>query len=104
MFLVLVLFSLSTKTNAQDQDFTYAYISISERGLSTKLRVDVDLGDTREQIKEGRKYSEILSNKESYAAILNYMTDNQFELVEMLGNMSNSRNIKIIVIMRKRKH
>ncbi len=46
MFLLVVLIPLSTESTAQDQDFTYAYISVGEKGLSKKLKVYVDLGDT----------------------------------------------------------
>ena len=52
--------------------------------LIKKLKVVVDLGDTPEQIKAGEEYSEELNNKKSYAAILNHMVSNQFELVETI--------------------
>jgi hypothetical protein len=52
--------------------------------FSKKLKVRVDFGDTPEQINKGNEYSEYLTNKKSYAAILNYMIENQFELVNTL--------------------
>ena len=66
----------------KSQTYTYAYITIEGKGFGKKLKVDVDLGDTPEQIKEGKEYSDILTNKKSYAAVLNYMADNEYELVE----------------------
>lgn len=58
--------------------------SISGKLFSKKIKVKVDFGDTPEQIKSGEEYSEMLTNKRSYAAVLNYMVENQFELVETL--------------------
>ncbi|MGF7076250.1 hypothetical protein [Mucilaginibacter sp. 3215] len=65
--------------------FTYAYIQIEGKLLSKKLKVDVDFGDTPEQLKAGKEYSEKLTGKKSYAAILNFMVQNKFELVQTLG-------------------
>ena len=42
----------------------------------------MDIGDSEEQIELGKEYSETLNNKKSYAAILNFMAEKQFELVE----------------------
>ena len=61
--------------------FSYAYIQVEGKLLSRKLKVKVDLGDSDEQIAEGEKLSEILTNKKSYAAILNYMSKIGYELV-----------------------
>jgi hypothetical protein len=80
----IFLISLSQVTFAQDQSYSYAYISISGKLFSKKLKVEVDFGDEPKQIAEGDKYSELLTNKKSYAAVLNYMVENQFELVETL--------------------
>ena len=66
------------------QKYSYAYISVSGKMFSKKLKVIVDLGDTPEQIKLGEEYSDVLTNRKSYAAILNYMVDNEYELVETL--------------------
>jgi len=89
---LIVTISLSTfSLNVQDtsitkqaQSFSYAYISIEGRVFSKKLKVEVDFGDTPEQLIAGKEFSEKLSSKKSYAAILNHMVDNQFERVETL--------------------
>ena len=70
----------------QNPTYTYAYITIEGKTLSKKLKVDVDFGDTPEQLNLGKEYSEILTNKKSYAAVLNYMTDKQYEFVESRDN------------------
>lgn len=89
-----------------DQTYTYAYIKIERRLFSKKLAVKVDFGDTPEQKKAGKEYSKLLSNKKSYAAILNYMTENQFELVETLDHiftyMGSGGTSDIVFIMRKK--
>lgn len=106
-FLAILFISLSSESIAQDQEYAYAYISINGKLFSKKLKVNVDFGDTPEQIAEGEKYSEILTNKKSYAAILNYMVDNQFELVETLDYVEtvqgNGGTSGIVFIMRKKK-
>jgi len=90
-----------------DKKYSYAYILIQGKFLSRKLKVDVDFGDTPEQIKEGRQYSEMLTNKKSYAAILNYMVESQYELVQTLDytdTYSGSGGTSgIVFIMRKNK-
>jgi len=63
---------------------TYAYILVEGKIFSKKLKVDVDFGDSPEQIRAGKEYSEKLTNKKSYAAILNYMVKSGFELVQTL--------------------
>ena len=82
--LCLVLFAFPIDSFAQNESYSYAYISISGKLFSKKIKVKVDFGDTPEQIKSGEEYSEMLTNKRSYAAVLNYMVENQFELVETL--------------------
>tara|TARA_R110002012_G_scaffold322087_1_gene555013 strand:+ start:58024 stop:58374 length:351 start_codon:yes stop_codon:yes gene_type:complete len=103
----IVLILLSQVSIAQDQNYSYAYISISGKILSKKLIVEVDLGDTPEQISEGQQYSRVLTNKKSYAAVLNYMVENQFELVETLNITSNFEGTGgtegIVFIMRRKK-
>lgn len=80
--------TVETKTaienHAQHQKYTYAYIVIKGKFLSKKLKVNVDFGETEEQIKAGKEYSDFLTNKTSYASILNHMVENNFELVETL--------------------
>ncbi|MDX1629551.1 MAG: hypothetical protein R3345_12675 [Fulvivirga sp.] len=91
--------------NAQDENFNYAYISVSGKIFSKKLKVVVDFGDTPEQIKAGEEYSEILTNKRSYAAVLNYMVEQDFELVDSMDfNFSyqgTGGTEGIVFIMRK---
>jgi hypothetical protein len=55
----------------------------------------------------GKEYSEILTNKKSYAAVLNHMADNEYELVESRDNnfsiQGTGGTYGIILIMRKKK-
>ncbi len=88
-----------------DSKKSYAYIRIEGKLFSKKLKVDVDFGDTEEQQKAGKEYSDLLTNKKSYAAVLNYMTHNEFELVQTL-DLSLSYNGSggtsgIVFIMKK---
>ena len=119
-FLLLVLitvisfatFSQVNQTNKEKgQAFSYAYISVSGKLISKKLKVIVDLGDSQEQVKLGDEYTEGLKNRKSYAAILNYMVENEYELVETLtleegssyqGTGSGGTS-GVIFIMKKRK-
>lgn len=90
----------------QDTKYAYAYIVIQGKFLSRKLKVDVDFGDTPEQIKDGKQYSEVLTNKKSYAAILNYMVESQYELVQTLDytdTYSGSGGTSGIVFIMRRK-
>jgi hypothetical protein len=73
---------VESTNQSKNRSSSYAYITIEGKGFGKKLKVDVDLGDTPEQVKAGKEYSEILTNKKSYAAVLNYMAEHQFELVE----------------------
>jgi len=54
-----------------------------------------------------KEYSEILTNKKSVAAVLNYMADRQFELVETSPYISTSQGTGgtsgIFFIMRKKR-
>ena len=92
--------------NEKAQSFSYAYISVEGKIFSKKLKVEVDFGDTPEQIKVGQEFTEILTNKKSYAAILNYMVEKQFELVETLELISSNQGTGgtsgIIFILKKR--
>jgi len=84
---------------------SYAYIEIYGKILSRKLKVKVDLGDEDEQIEEGKKLSEILTNKKSYASVLNFMATLGYELVETLDlidiSSSSGGTSGIIFIMKK---
>jgi hypothetical protein len=95
-----------TYSNQSDTYF-YAFITIEGKAFSKKLKVEVDLGDTPEQVNAGKEYSEILTNKKSYAAVLNYMADEQYELVESrdysFSYQGTGGTYGIIFIMRKMK-
>jgi hypothetical protein len=89
-----------------DTIFSYAYILVEGRVFSKKLIVEVDFGDTPAQIKAGKEYSQRLTNKKSYAAVLNYMVEQQFELVETLDYTTNAMGSGgtsgIVFIMRRK--
>lgn len=72
------------KTKIQGTTRTYAYILVEGKLFSKKLKVNVDFGDTPEQLNAGKEYSERLTNKKSYAAVLNYMVEHGFDLVQTL--------------------
>lgn len=97
----------AVSNQTQDRAYSYAYISVEGKLFSKKLKVQVDFGDTPEQISAGKEFSEILTNKKSYAAVLNYMVESQFELVETLDHLGiyqgTGETDRIVFIMRKRK-
>ena len=111
-FIMLICYTTSSQNlkeaeiKPQTQSYSYAYIVIEGKGFSKKLKVDVDLGDSPDQIKSGKEYSDILTNKKSYAAILNYMSENQFELLESIDNSLSVKDTGgpsgIVFIMRKK--
>lgn len=96
----------NNQVQPQAHAYSYAYITIQGKSFSKKLHVDVDLGDTPEQIEAGKTYSEVLTNKKSYAAILNYMAENQYELVESrdlsFSFQGTGGSSGIVLIMRKK--
>lgn len=96
-----------TSYKKQSEIYSYAFISIEGKAFSKKLKVDVDLGDTPEQINEGKELSEILTNKKSYAAVLNYMASNHYELVESrdysFSYQGTGGTYGIIFIMKKKR-
>lgn len=84
----------------------YAYIEVSKKTLSKKLKVSVDLGDSIEQQEKGQQWSAELTNKTSHAAILNYMAERNFSLVETIArphphDTEAGATDGIIFIMRK---
>ncbi len=105
--IVLISGTFSANSFAQDSTYSYAYISVKGKLFSKKLKVTVDFGDTPEQLKKGEEFSEILTNKKSYAAILNYLVDKKFELVETLDFIETYQGSGgtsgIVFIMRKKK-
>lgn len=88
------------------QTYSYAYITVEGKAFGKKLKVTVDLGDKPEQIQTGNEYSEILTNKKSYAAVLNYMSEKDYELVESrdisYSVQGTGGSSGIILIMRKK--
>ena len=94
-----------TEIHPQNGKYTYAYILIEGKLFSKKLKVSVDFGDTPEQLNAGKEYSEKLTGKKSFAAVLNHMVESRFELVETLDysdTYSGSGGTSgIVFIMRK---
>src|SRR5690606_12844370 len=92
---------------ASDKAYSYAYIRVSGQPFSRKLVVDVDLGDTEAQKQAGQQYSDAITNKKSYAAVLNYMADEGYELVQMQELVESYKGTGgtsgVIFIMKKRK-
>ena len=113
-FIIAIILSITISSNAQTQNidstnnsnYSYAYISIEGRTFSKKLIIQVDLGDTPEQITQGKLYSDFLTDRKSYAAVLNYMSDHQYELVNTLDlNVSiygSGGTSGIIFVMRRK--
>lgn len=111
LLLITLLICLSQSSFSQafsknlSPTYSYSYLTVMGKTFSKKLSVEVDLGDTPEQIELGKSYSEILNNKKSYAAILNYMADKKYELVEsrdIVGSYQGTGgSYGIILIMRK---
>jgi len=77
-------FAQSPMEGSKSEAHSYVYISVQGKAFSKKLIVQVDFGDAPDQISAGKEYSELLTNKKSYAAVLNYMVEQGFELVETL--------------------
>ena len=102
----LTAFSQENQT-AKVQAFSYAYITVRGKDLSKKLKVEVDFGDTPDQVQAGQDYSDSLTNKKSYSAVLNYMAERQFELVGTLALVSSYQGsggtTGVIFIMKKSK-
>lgn len=96
-----------TENQTQDKTYSYAYIRVQGKAFSKKLKVNVDFGDTSEQLKESEEYSKVLTNKKSYAAVLNYMAENKFELVQTLelteSFQGSGGTSGIVFIMKKKK-
>ena len=101
--LLLAFFFFGSHSTAQGFNYPYAYISITGKTFSDKLNVKVDLGDSSDQLIEGKRLSEFLSEKTSYASVLNYMSGLGFELVETIPvNSGSGGTSAIIFIMRKK--
>jgi hypothetical protein len=111
---VIAVYITASAQNAKDttikspvKEYSYAYITVEGKSFSKKLKVYVDLGDTPEQIIAGKQYSEILTNKTSCAAVLNYMSENEYELVESRDNnfsvQGSGGTSGVVFIMKRRK-
>ena len=113
IFLIICSFNIGltqasvNSPNQKQNTFSYAYVRVEGKFLSKKLKVKVDLGDSDSQIKNGETLSEILTNKKSYAAVLNYMSEIGYELVNTL-DLTSSYNGSggtsgIVYVMKKAK-
>ncbi|MCY4780793.1 hypothetical protein ORI89_14130 [Sphingobacterium sp. UT-1RO-CII-1] len=109
LFLLLATI-ISSVSLAQEKEtaktYSYAYIEVSKKTLSKKLKVSVDLGESIEQQEKGQQWSAELTNKTSHAAILNYMAERNFSLVETIArphphDTEAGATDGIIFIMRK---
>ena len=98
---------IEKENKTQDGTFLYAYVRVQGKAFSKKLKVDVDFGDTSEQLKDGEKYSKILTNKKSYAAVLNHMAEDKFVLVQTLelteSFQGSGGTSGVVFIMKKKK-
>lgn len=111
LLLITLLICLSQSSFSQDfvknlsPTYSYSYLTVMGKAFSKKLSVEVDLGDTQEQIEFGKSYTDILNKKNSYAAILNFMADQKYELVDsrdIVGSYQGTGGtFGIILIMRK---
>ncbi|HRO42765.1 MAG TPA: hypothetical protein PL009_08010 [Flavipsychrobacter sp.] len=115
LILLGVILFTSTTSSAQKklpktdtESFSYAFVWVQGKLFSKKLIVEVDFGDSPEQVKAGKEYSEYLTNKKSFAAVLNYMAEQQFELIntqELTFSANGTGGTDgIIFIMKKNKN
>ncbi len=97
-----------TTTQEEYRIPTYAHIQLEPGFWSSKLGVNVDLGDSDEQVEEGKRLSNILSQTRSYAAVLNHMAELGYELINTLNITSSSNgssgSYRIVYIMKKVKN
>jgi len=112
LFFLLILCSTNLYSQTQESakmnehTDTYAYVSVYGKIFTKKLKVQVDLGDTEEQIAKGRELSELLTDKKSYAAVLNFMVSEGFELADTLilsetTNGSGGTNGIVFILKKK---
>lgn len=92
---------------SQLKEFTYAVVTVKDGSFTKKKNVEVDLGDSPLQIKQGEEFSESLNKSKSHAAILNFMSSHKYVLVET-KTVSASYNgsggsYGVVFIMRKQK-
>jgi len=82
VFLVLGVFKTSN-CQVQSND-EYVYLSVTGKMFSKKMNVEVDFGDEPDQIKKGEEFSNLLTGKKSFIAVLNFMVKKGYELIETL--------------------
>lgn len=92
---------------SQEIEYNYAVVTVKDGSFSKKKNVEVDLGDTPNQLKQGEEFSESLNKSKSHAAILNFMSAHKYVLVET-KTVSASYNgsggsYGVVFIMRKQK-
>ena len=68
----------------EKSNYEYAYIVVSGKLFSKKLNVEVDFGDEPDQIKKGEEYSNSLTGKKSYIAVINFMVKDGYEPYQSL--------------------
>lgn len=61
----------------------YVFITVTGKIFSKKLNVEVDFGDSPEQVKKSEEYRLALDGKKSWVAVLNYMLTKGYEMVEL---------------------
>jgi hypothetical protein len=107
LILSLLVFVIAKTGECQSNQDDYVYVSVSGKIFSRKLNVEVDFGDRPEQIRKGEAYSDSLSGKKSYIAVLNFMLKKGYELVETIEFTSTFQGTGgtsgIGIIMRKKK-
>jgi hypothetical protein len=107
LFAVILLSVLTKAGDCQTNTDEYVYLSVNGKILSRKLNVEVDFGDKPEQVIKGNAYSDSLSGKKSYIAVLNFMLRSGYELVETMEFTSTFQGTGgtsgIGIIMRKKK-
>lgn len=63
----LTVFSQDAQKTENKHKFKHIHMRISIDGKTfKKLKVDVDFGDSPEQMKAGKEYSDILTNKKNH--------------------------------------
>ena len=102
---ITILLILLISFSAFSQKYSYAVVTVTDRELSKKFNVKVDVGDTPPQIKIGEELSEKLNKIKSQAAVLNFMSSEGYELFET-KDISSSYNgsggsTGVVLIMRK---
>lgn len=97
--------STARDTVIQTEKETYAYITVTGKAFSSKLKINIDLGIKPEQTKLANEYLEQVKDEKSHAAVLNYMAEQGFVLIQALdyskGYNTNGETTGIWFIMKK---